>query len=301
MGIKYYVLSIKGIVLFLWLVLFTTLAPLVQAHLAGQPPYFKINNQYVLLYSVPLTSLTSFNLPQDSAPENYLINKPIHFEFDIGRLPAPPDIIKKTKFSWKFGDGTTGEGLAVDHTYSKTGSYILDIFADDGTTPTPQIIEKTLVNILPNLDYQLPKAVIKVNDQISQDALTDVLSVDFSKSVQLDASSSKGKIVSFFWDLGDQKSSNEKVVDHQYQKDLTQVFPVLRVIDNRGLIGDSFVEIENQNLAGQNTLNNLNTQKKVLPNPTQKSTGEGQLKFSIATILGLSLIFFGLRKFFKKK
>lgn len=235
---------------FLYTLYATLYTQVAYAHLAGQPPFFKINGEYALLYPVPLTSLSDFPLPQDLAPARYLINESISFELDIKRLPAPPQVVEKTKFNWDFGDNTSAHGLLAKHTYSKMGSYILKIYADDSTTPSPQLLESALINIVPAQDYPLPKAIILVDGKESTDPLTDILSFPFGKNIHFDAGKSyskNAKIISYFWDFGDQTSSQEKETDHYYPKDLTQTFPLLRIKDSNGFISDNFIELQNEN------------------------------------------------------
>ncbi len=222
--------------------------PAVHAHLFGPPTFFKVNDIYSNFYSVPLTSLSNFPLPQDQSPANYLVNAPIHFNFDVSRLPAPPDVVAKTQFSWDFNDGTPkGNGLSLDHIYTKMGSFVLTIFAYDGTTPTPQVIESVMLNILPNKDYQLPKSIIKVNG-VESKSITDTLHFKFGQNLHLDGSAStdpESKITSYFWDLGDETSSDLENLDHFYPSNgASQIFPVLRIRDANGFIADSIVEIE---------------------------------------------------------
>jgi hypothetical protein len=251
-----------------------------EAHSIGQPPYFLVNGKYANLYPVPLTSLSNFDLPQDLAPENYLVNQTINFELDINKLPAPPDIVRKTQFTWEFGDGSKGSGIRIDHLYSKTGSFILNVYADDGTTPTSQLLDKVLVNVLPSQDYQLPKAVIKVNGKISSDPLTDILEFDLGDNLNFDGSDSKSssKIVSYFWDFSDQSSSNNMKTVHSYKIKADQVFPVLRIKTSDGFIADNFVEIKNSNfLQGQPV---TGVQTPIINKPIAPS----QLKWSILVI-----------------
>lgn len=227
------------------------------AHLIGQPPYFKVDGVYSGLYPVPVTSLPDFILPQDIAPKNYLVNQSINFAFDIKAMPAPADVVKKTKFSWDFGDGTKGFGLEQNHIYKKLGSYLVIIYADDGSTPAPQVIQSLLINILPDPSYKLPQAVIKVNGKTSKDPLTEVLKFDFSNQLTFDGSSSKtadSKISSVLWDFGDQKSSDQIKTSHSYSADLTQLFPVLRIKDGNGFISDAFVEVQNKKLTDLNPI-----------------------------------------------
>lgn len=290
-----------GIALFAFL--FFSLSPIpytlypVYAHLAGQPPYLQINGQFVLLYPVPLTTLSNFDLPQDLPPDNYLVNQPINFELIANRMPAPPEIVRKTKFEYQFGDGGIAEGLKVTHTYTKMGSYISKIYADDGTTPTPQLLEATLINVLPNKDYKLPQPIILANNKSSKDPLIDILKVDFGSIVILDGTSSKpgsGKIVSFFWDIGDQQSSDQSKLIHQYKKDFSQVFPVLRVKDENGFLADNFVELENE-LNAANGYGGQPTQIPLAQAPSVKQTVNPWI-LAVGALVGLGLSLVILRK-----
>ena len=243
-SIKYIVYSILGILI--PSILYTTYnIPSASAHLIGQPPFLKINGQYANLYPVPLTSLYNFDLPQDLAPENYLVNQPINFELDKDRLPAPPDIVSKTKFDWDFTDGSHAQGLKNTHKFTQVGSYIIKIYADDGTTPKPQLLESALVNILPDKSYSLPQAKILINGRMSKDSLTDIINVDFKNVIQLDARQSTPPSLEYFWDFGDQKSASGPSQTHKYPADLAQAFVVLRAKDNNGFLADNFVEIQN--------------------------------------------------------
>lgn len=229
-----------------WLLVTPTM---IFAHTVGQPSFFKVNGVFSNLYQVPLTSLSDFDLPQDAPPANYLINQSISFEMDLTRIQAPPEAVKRTKFTWDFGDGVKATGLKNNHTYTKMGSYILTIYADDGTTPIPQLLESILINVLPNPDYKLPQAKILVNNQTVKDPLLDKLNFPFTSKLNFDASSSivdpSTQIVSYLWDFGDQQSSKQNIDTHLYVDSQSQVFPVLRIKDSNGFIGDTFLEVEN--------------------------------------------------------
>jgi hypothetical protein len=135
------------------------------------------------------------------------------------------------------------------------GSYFLVINAQYQSEQA-QLIQSTLVNILPNKDYQLPEAVIKIDSQKSTDPLIDILKLNFKNPLQFDATESKApssQITSYLWDFGDRQSGNQAKVTHQY--DLSQVsiqlFPVLRIKDQNGFLADTFVELENQTATDQ--------------------------------------------------
>lgn len=222
--------------------------------MAGQPPFFKINGIYTNLYPVPLTSLENFELPQDIAPINYLVNEQINFELDTANLPAPPEVIMKTQFIWDFGDGQTGAGLSQNHIYKKPGSYFVIVKADDHSTPQPQLLQSTLINIVPSVNYKLPKAEIRVNGKAIRDPLTDILSFNFNHTIAFDGTRSESpnaKIISYTWDFGDTQSSDKAKVIHKYLSDQNQVFPVLRIKDSNGFISDTYLEVKNDQNAIQ--------------------------------------------------
>lgn len=265
----------------------------VSAHFTGQPPFFKINNQFSNLYPVPSTSLQDFNLPQDLASENYLVGQSLDFELDLTLLPIPPKIVDNTKFKWDFGDGSKAEGVKSSHIYKKPGSYFLTIEALY-KMDLPQLIQSVMINVLPDKNYKLPQSVIKINGKKSKDPLTDILKFGFEREIVFEGLESKdgsGKIVSYFWDFGDQNSATEGSTHHKYAKDLTQVFPVLRIKDENGFIADSFLEIENAEEVGVSLPVVANTGKNLVPTNNKYYIGGG--------IVLLGLIIWGL--FFRSR
>lgn len=284
------------------LLLFFCLPIKISAHLAGQPPFFKVNGSYANFYPVPLTSLNDFNLPQDlPQSQNFLVGVPVSFELDTTQLPVPPEIVQKSKFYWDFGDGGKGNGLKNTYTYTKVGSYILTIKVDDGTVPEAQLLESVLINVLPDKNYQLPQAVISVNGLQSKDPLTDILTIDMTKKIQFDASLSKStsKIITYVWDFGDTSEDHTQNPIHTYQRINDQNFVVLRVRNSDGFLADTFVEMKN----GKDYQNPTTTSNLVSQAQSQK-TDQGLnipnlLKYIGIGILGLVVIL-GIFKLIKK-
>ncbi len=236
--------------LFFFLLLLIVLFPTsVSAHLAGQPPFFKINGVYSDLYDVPTSSFAEFKLPQDKPPALYVINEDIHFEIDTNSLPVPPEVVAISTFEWDWGDGSPrATGLQHNHRYTKAGSYFMEITAKTKDVSQPQLIQSTLIHIVPNKDYELPKAKILVNGQGTEDPLMDDMKIEFGKDFELDSGATvvgSAKIVEYLWDLGDGKSKKGERVTYQYGMEQYAFFPVLRVTDENGLFSDAFIQITN--------------------------------------------------------
>lgn len=235
------------IILLLTLVFFP--AP-VLAHMMGQPPFFKINGVFTNLYPVPTSSTNDFDLPQDIADKSFLVGESLQMELDVNQLPILPEIIDNTTFSWEYGDGAKADGLKNTHIYTKPGSYFMTVYAKY-QTDEPQLIQSTLINVLPDHNYQLPQAKLMANGQESRDPLTDIIKVDFKKAVSFSSENSfaQSKIVKYYWDFGDGRSSTEPNPTHMYAAETTEVFPVLRVTDDQGFISDTFIQLDGETKA----------------------------------------------------
>ena len=257
------------------------------AHIAGLP-VFKVNNEYALVYPIYSVSSANFKLPQDLAPKNYLIDNNISFDFDFSRMGIPPEIVAKTKFAWDFGDGAKGTGITNSHTYSKGGSYFLTVTADDGTTPAPQIIESILVNVLPFEGYQLPNAIIKVNEKKVDDPFADFFTLNLTKPINFDGSSSSGQIVSYLWDFGDRQTDDKAKLTRSYAANDGRYFVVLRVADSNGFISDTVAELDSGNSESVSKTNKTPDNKKTI-----------MIFGTISVVLLLALIF-GSRRLLKK-
>ncbi len=222
------------------------------AHLAGQPPFFKIGGVYSGLYNVPTTSLVEFRLPQDSPPRLFTVGEDIDFEMEGATLPVPPEIVAVTTFGWDFGDlSEKGSGLKNTHRYTKPGSYFLEITAQTADLPQPQLIQSVIMHIVPTTGYKMAQAQIFVNGKTVKDPLLDDIKVAFGDEVTLDATQSipgEGKIVDYIWDLGNGKSVKGEKVTVVYDENDYAFFPVLRLVDEHGLISDAFIQVTNSKI-----------------------------------------------------
>ncbi len=124
------------------------------------------------------------------------------FIFD-GSQSYDPDRDTLT-YSWDFGDGTTAEGVRVEHTYSEAGNYRVRLKVKDTTTTVccASEVEQVLPVNLP------PKPVIDTPERVCAGA-----SVHLSAAKSTDSS---GETLSYHWNFGDGTTGEGMEVDHVY-------------------------------------------------------------------------------------
>ena len=109
-------------------------------------------------------------------------------------------------YSWDFGDGQTGEGKVIKHTYLKGGEYTVKLSVNDNTdTNCNKAIatKKVMLNRAP-----VAKAGSNMKICVGEKA-------DFDASKSFDAD---GDILTYSWDFGDGEKGEGKIVSHQYPK-----------------------------------------------------------------------------------
>ncbi|HKQ47384.1 MAG TPA: PKD domain-containing protein [Phycisphaerae bacterium] len=117
-------------------------------------------------------------------------------------------------FEWDFGDGTTGEGIDVEHTYENSGRFVVRLTVTDDRGGEGTTTRTVLANSLPEAQFTF-----------SIDA-TNALRVNFDGTGSSDAD---GPLTEFSWDFGD--DSDEAfgaVISHTYAEpgDYTVVLTV---------------------------------------------------------------------------
>lgn len=257
---------------------------------AGLPAFFEVNGKYSTANPLQVFGITaqSFLIPQDYAPENYVVNQPINFTIDEKQLEIviPRQLFDKTKFAWDFGDGSKADGLINTHTYTKIGSYILvltiNIYETDGQAPT-QFIDSYLLNILPDKNYKgLPHAVITLNNQQIDSNSNTPVNVNFKYPISLDASKSKAapsKITTYLWDFGDGQTNTLPAAMHTYESRYFATV-VLRIKDSSGFISDSFVGL----------MSNPNLQERVVVSKKSAQNSDSLKYFLIAVVFVAMLL-----------
>jgi PKD repeat protein len=166
------------------------------------------------------------NLPPKaiiSGPTSGLVGETLSFSGanssdDDGRIVS---------YAWDFGDGTTGSGLNVTHSYSTDGSYTVTLTVTDNGGLTGKATHAVQVNQPVQINLP-PTAVIEgpVTAQVSQ-------TIQFDGS---GSSDSDGNIVSYAWDVGDGTTGSGITVTHVYTQ-AGNYKVALTVTDNGGLTG----------------------------------------------------------------
>jgi PKD repeat protein len=130
-------------------------------------------------------------------------------------------------YHWDFGDGTTGTGVSVSHSYTESGTYVvtLTVTDDDGATDTVNAAKGVLIRTV-QPQNQGPSAYF------SESAET----VYTGENIFFDASDSSdpdGTIISYLWNFGDGNTAVGVETTHAYGDDGTSTV-TLTIIDNDG-------------------------------------------------------------------
>ena len=187
------------------------------------------------IYYVALTVDDNANTPcsVDTAKQTIKINNPPVAEAgqDVSMCVAPGQAYKinfdgsgssdadrdTLTYRWDFGDGQTGEGKRVSHTYTKGGSYTVKLMADDGSGSACAFdVDRVNVNLS-------KPPIARAGDDMAVCTGTSVI-LDGSGS-----SSEEGKL-SYSWDLGDGTTTKGPKVKHTYTKG--GVYTAILTVDN---------------------------------------------------------------------
>ncbi|MFC1966381.1 PKD domain-containing protein [Chloroflexota bacterium] len=127
----------------------------------------------------------------------------------------------KLTYDWEFGDGTTGSGVIVSHTYQEAGTYSVTLIVTD----------KFDVTSLPT-SQDVPVPCESVNNPPVASFTYDCLDLtcDFDGSGSYDPD---GDVAKWEWEFGDGSIDSGVIVSHAYQEAGTYSV-TLTVTDNEG-------------------------------------------------------------------
>lgn len=154
---------------------------------------------------------------------------PLEVELDASASSDPDGSI--TAYAWDFGDGASGDGVAVNHTYGEPGEYTitLTVTDDDGATAK----RTATVNVTAGAkENQLPIAAFYVTPETGGEA---------PLTVEVDATPSKdpdGSIAGYVWDFGGGASASGRSASHTFTTPGEHTI-TLTVTDNEGASASS--------------------------------------------------------------
>ena len=151
-------------------------------------------------------------------------------DFDL--VPASPDVFEEVLFvardqsgqayAWDFGDGTTGSGSSVTHTYSVAATYTVVLTATDAYDRSTSLARSVTVGSgpTPTADFTFSPAAPRIGFRVFFNASTS-------------AAPPGRSIVSYDWSFGDGDTTSGVTVTHFWL--VANTFSVtLTVTDNLG-------------------------------------------------------------------
>ncbi len=171
---------------------------------------------------VTVSSVATRLIADADGPYTGTVDSPVTVD---GSGSSPADRI--TSYEWSFGDGQTGTGAVISHTYAASATYTLVLTVSDGVTQATDMATATIQAA--EGGNKPPQAVIAVQ----------VIPKTSNRCYSFMGGASKdpdGQIVSYAWDLGDQTRRTDKEVEHCYAKAGTYRV-ILTVTDNDGATG----------------------------------------------------------------
>ena len=153
-------------------------------------------------------------------PYSGTVNQPVQFD---GSGSSDPDG-NIVSYEWDFGDGHTGTGSMLEHTYTKADTFIVSLtVTDNGGASAKQMTMATIVpaNLAPIADADGPY----------NGTVNEPVRFDGSSSGDLD-----GSIIAYTWDFGDNSNGTGPKPTHTYTTD-GEFTVTLVVTDDAGETG----------------------------------------------------------------
>lgn len=178
----------------------------VTVHLFGPRDY--VNNtgpQLIGTGSLPVTVVgpnrapsADFLVTEIESVDGSPVNAGRRFD---ARLSRDPDGFIAS-YAWDFGDGTSGEGQLVDHSYESSGRYVVRLTVTDDRDAIATITRSVLINLPPSAQFDF--------DITGGNLLT----VNFDASASADPD---GTITQYRWNFGDDSVEGfGSTVSHTY-------------------------------------------------------------------------------------
>ncbi|RWZ59707.1 PKD domain-containing protein [Labedella populi] len=191
----------------------------------GTAPYFAGAIDEVAVYAAPLTSEQvgqhhelGLGIAPNIAPTASFTAgaTDLSVALDASASTDPDGTIVSSM--WDFGDGTTGTGSTITHSYAEGGTYTVSLLVTDnrgGTATTTREVAVAAPNTAPTASFT---------------ATVDDLAGSFDASASSDAD---GTIASYAWNFGDGETATGATTTHTYGS-AGDYLVTLTVTDNRG-------------------------------------------------------------------
>jgi PKD repeat protein len=211
-------------------------------------------------HSAPATFTTTGTSPEDPAtggstpmPPTAVITSstaagaaPLQVSFN-GSGSTSANSAAVVHYAWSFGDGTTGAGAAVAHSFTAAGTYTTTLTVTDSQGLTATASTPVVVTAPVATTNKAPVAAATATPTSG----TAPLTVQFDASASTD---SDGSIASYLWKFGDGSTATGKTASHTYTT-AADYAATLVVTDNRGATGTTSVAIKAADPAGAAELN----------------------------------------------
>ncbi|MFC2083203.1 PKD domain-containing protein [Candidatus Bipolaricaulota bacterium] len=126
---------------------------------------------------------------------------PLEATFDASASSSPNGAI--VSYDWDFGDGESGTGTVVTHTYEEKGVYSVTLVVTDSTGKTgARSVAVEALNRVPSARFTISPYWIAAQ----QDARFDAS----------DSSDPDGEIVQYLWSFGDGATAEGMIVQHAF-------------------------------------------------------------------------------------
>ena len=159
---------------------------------------------------------------------------PLTVDFDgSGSTTQQPPLIS---YDWSFGDGSTGSGATISHTYTTTGVYTATLTVIDNANQTGQLSIPVVVTAVSSITNQPPSSVI-LTSQPTVGTAPFTITFDGTSSTDSD-----GSIASYIWNFGDGTTAIGSIAQHTYT-DLGNYTVTLTVVDDEASTGESSVAV----------------------------------------------------------
>ena len=170
-------------------------------------------------------------------------NAPLEVTFDASGSLSPN--LPITSFDWTFGDGTSGSGAEIVHTYNTAGTYYATVTVTDSNGQTDTVSTPVLITG-ESLENELPLASMIASPSTGSCPIT----------VYLDGSASSdpdGSIANYSWNLGDGTTASGSTAQHTYTTPASYNVS-LEITDNMGATTTTTQEIRCTDTAQVNSL-----------------------------------------------